>query len=525
MNTELIGHLVRLRYKLMWARTRTRNGKIALFLAGYILLIMVIAIFSAGGIGAGIVAVRTGKGYPVAAALLAGMYVQAALASVLLGFGMNTIFSDAEMRRYPLRSGERLLVRHLIGILDPFWYLILALEVGLALGMYVYGAGSFWLGIVGVLLLFISNYLFARVIGQLVERLVSKKGGSTLLLALIVCLGMLPGVIGPRLGKGSPALRPLVEALRYTPPAGAAQSMTHLGFAGFGGWAVVAAWIVGLASALAVLESRPIQTQVVQASEVSWESPFERVGGWLGAENAVLVGQWLRFFSRNNRFRMAYPLAIPINVFLLRIFTRQAAPGHRYLLTLGVFTLVGFMGTLQFAANQFGYVGGGFRRYMLLPTDPAAVLRTGSYTFVLLGSALIPIATLLLMIFPPFAMDWRTPVMFTGVAWSAVFLLNGIALWVTLYSPRRGNYKASFGNDLSFAANVLVIGSVLTAIFVPQMLEARKLWPNAVEADRWWIAIPLLPITMVTYFISLRRAEHVFVARREQLLAVIESRS
>ena len=29
MNTKLIGDLIGLRYKLMWAKTRTRNGKIA----------------------------------------------------------------------------------------------------------------------------------------------------------------------------------------------------------------------------------------------------------------------------------------------------------------------------------------------------------------------------------------------------------------------------------------------------------------------------------------------------------------
>ena len=34
MNTALIGELVRLRYKLLWAKTRSRNGRIALFLAG-----------------------------------------------------------------------------------------------------------------------------------------------------------------------------------------------------------------------------------------------------------------------------------------------------------------------------------------------------------------------------------------------------------------------------------------------------------------------------------------------------------
>jgi|SRR5579871_438784 len=525
MNTELIGHLVRLRYKLMWAKTRTRNGKMALFFAGYILLVMAIAIFASGGIGTGIAAVRLGHGSTMAAVLLGGMYLQATLASVLLGFGMNVIFSDAELRRYPLGSGERLLVRHLVGILDPFWYLILALEIGLGLGMYFFGQGSFWLGMVAVVLLFLSNYAFARVVSQLVERLVSKKGGSTLLLAFIVSLGLLPSALEPQMKKHPAAFRPLLEFLRHTPPAAAAQSMTYADVRGFIGWAVLAAWIVGLLLVLALLERQPIRMHTVRSGKMSWDSPFERVGAWLGPQNAILVGQWLRFFSRNNRFRMAYPLTLPVCAFLLTIFSRQAKPGYQYMLTMGAFTIVGFMGTIQFAVNQFGYTAGGFRRYLLLPTDPAAVLRTGSYTFVMLGSALIPIAAIILLLFPPFPIDWRTPVLFVGVAWSATFALNGVALWITLFSPRRGNYTASFGNDLSFAGNVLVIGSMLIAILSPQILAANQLYPNAVGPELWWIVIPLLPVAMVFYRLSLRRAERVFVRRREALLAVMEGRA
>jgi hypothetical protein len=523
MNTKLMGELVKLRYKLIWAKTRTRNGKIALFFAGYILLIMVIAIMGAGGIGAGILAVRTGKGYQVAAALLAGMFLQAVLATVLLGFGMSAIFSDSEMRRYPLLARERLLVRHLVGILDPFWYLILALELGLALGMYVYGTGSFWMGLIAVLLLFISNYLFARVLGQLVERLVSKKGGSTLLLGLIICVGMLPAAIGPQLKKGSHALRPIIEVLRYTPPAAAAQSMTHAALPALGGLAILAGWILGLAAALAVLERRPVKVRVAQTTKLSWESPFERIGAWLGPDNAILVGQWLRFYSRNNRFRMIYPLAAPLTAFLIEAFPRQAAPERGFIVTLGAFTIVGFMGTVQFAVNLFGYLGGGFRRYLLLPTDPAAVLRTGSYTFLLLGAPLIPVATLILVLFPPIPMDWRTPVMFAGAALSAMFAMNGVALWVTLLAPRRGNYNASFGNDLSFAANVVVIGSILILIFGSRALA--KASPHAIGPESWWLAIPLLAVAVAFYFASLRRAEHTFVARREQLLAIMEGRA
>ena len=59
----MIGDLIALRYKLMWAKTRSRNGRIALFFAGYLLLIVAWP-RSAGRRAAsapGIVAVRSGN--------------------------------------------------------------------------------------------------------------------------------------------------------------------------------------------------------------------------------------------------------------------------------------------------------------------------------------------------------------------------------------------------------------------------------------------------------------------------------
>src|SRR3982751_1858742 len=114
MNTKLIGDLIGLRYKLMWAKTRTRNGKIALFLTGYLLLVLVIALLAAGGIGAAVVAVRAGKALFITRIMLTSLFAQALLATVMLGFGMSAIFSDRELRRFPVRAFDRRLVRHLI---------------------------------------------------------------------------------------------------------------------------------------------------------------------------------------------------------------------------------------------------------------------------------------------------------------------------------------------------------------------------------------------------------------------------
>ena len=197
MNFDLIGNLVRLRYKLLWAKTRTRNGRIAIFMVCYLLVVLLIALFATGGFGVALVAVRTGKAEWVAQTVLSGLYAEAVLAAVVLGFGVNAIFSEAQLRRYPLKARERRVARHLIGIVDPFWCLILAVEVGLVVGLYVASAGSFWLGIIAVLLLFVSNYLLARVVALVLERLMQRKFGAALLLGALSAWASCPPSSSP----------------------------------------------------------------------------------------------------------------------------------------------------------------------------------------------------------------------------------------------------------------------------------------------------------------------------------------
>ena len=101
------------------------------------------------------------------------------------------------MRRFPLRAQERRLARHFIGIVDPYWILFFALDLGLTVGLYLFGSGNFGYGLIAVLLLFICNYLAARVLAMLVQRLTSKRFGSMVLLAAVMMVGMLPATLQP----------------------------------------------------------------------------------------------------------------------------------------------------------------------------------------------------------------------------------------------------------------------------------------------------------------------------------------
>ena len=85
MDFEAIGGLIGLRYKLLWARTRSRNGRIALFVVGYLIFVLVLLLLGAGGLGTGMVAVRSGKAETVARIVLGSLFVEMILLTVILG--------------------------------------------------------------------------------------------------------------------------------------------------------------------------------------------------------------------------------------------------------------------------------------------------------------------------------------------------------------------------------------------------------------------------------------------------------
>ena len=527
MNLELIGNLIRLRYKLLWANTRTRNGKIALFFAGYLLLVMVVALLAAGGLGAGMAAVRSGHGTPLAGALLTGIFLQGLLASVVLGFGMTVVFSETELRRYPLKARERRLTRHFIGIADPFWILFFALDLGLAFGLYLFGAGSFWYGLLAVLLLFVCNYMGARVLAMLVERLTSKRFGSMVMLGALMTLGFLPALLGPVLQKNKALAAEVIRLWWTTPPAAAGVAMTHTDLSVLSAFGVIALWAVALIAVLVALERWPRKTAVAQSAKIVWEDRMDRLAAVFGPRTGPLVAHWMRFYFRNNRFRTIYPLALPLTAFLLFFFTRQARGGGPFSggpfpVVLGVFGILGFVGTGQFAVNQLGYLGGGFRRFLLLPTDPAAAFRAGSFMFICLAGALILPGAILFAVFAPIPTSAAMLAMLVGFSLTSLFLVHGVALWTSLLSPRRGKYAQSFSNDLSFAGNIVIIGGMAVLLFGPRGLA--KIWPEAVSPLYWW-ATPLLALAAAGfYFASLRSASTLFRLRREQLMALFEGR-
>ena len=120
---------------------------------------------------------------------------------------------------------------------------------------------------------------------------------------------------------------------------------------------------------------------------MSFESRYDRVAAALGFDNAPLVGWWLRFYRAEQPLQGDAPdLASHGRVPDVQYgLARQKAPGF-FVAALGTFPIITFLATSRFMVNQFGYLGGGYRRCFLLPVEPAAVLRTGSYASLLLSA-------------------------------------------------------------------------------------------------------------------------------------------
>src|ERR1035441_7423956 len=159
------------------------------------------------------------------------------------------------------------------------------------------GAGSFWFGLIAVLLLFAANYLLARVVGLCIDQLMQRKGGGAVLMGLIMTLAFMPGVLGQVARKNPAAVSAVVRRFRFTPPFGAAAAMIHPDSLGaLHGLVTIATWILGLAALLVWLEKPPPRRQVAESVKIEWDSRFDRVGAVFGPHMGPLVGHWLRFY-------------------------------------------------------------------------------------------------------------------------------------------------------------------------------------------------------------------------------------
>lgn len=523
LHSRLLGHLLGLRYRLLWAQTRSRNGRIALFISAYLFGMMVFALLAFGGFGAALAGVKSGHAELVARIVLAAFFFNGLTASVILGFGMDSVFSGAALRRYPLSALDRLVARQLTAFFEPLWMIVLALYLGLAFGFYALGVCGFWLGLTAALFLIVVNYLLARVLLNLVERLMNTRWGAAVMLGVILCFSLLPGLLAPRLLHHRELLAPVEWVMQFTPPFTAAHAISG---ATAGAAALdllaLALWSAALLAAIFWFEHRPPTVRTVVRAKAQWDSAYDRIAAHFGPVYAPLAGKMLRYFMRSNRVRYNYVLAVPLMAFLTYSQSRRGGEAAVFAVALSAFALVGFIGTAVLAVNQFGYDGGGFRRWFLLPVAPETVFRASSLTTLAVSGSLLPPAFLLWFAVAPVHTTPVMAVMLMSSGVGGLLLFNALGLWTTLYSPRRSSFAQTFGNNLSMGGNILTIGGVMVFVLLPLLL--RGAGRQELLLTHWW-AFPLfLALAGGFYCFTLQAGAARFRTRRERLMAILEGR-
>lgn len=515
----LLKNLLGLRYRLLWAHVRSRKGKTVLFLVGYLFAVLIIVLLALGGFSAALASIRLGKAELVARIVLGGFYLFGIFASVVLGIGVNEVFSDAALRRYPLSAGSRVAARHLTAFLEPLWMFLLAFNLGVAIGFSVFGVASLWLSALAAILLVVTNFLLARgVVGAFGWVMASRFAPLGMLALVGSSLGL------PQLFRNQ-GFRSLAIALSsYTPPFAAAKAMTGTeGLSSVLGVLYLLGWCAGLAVLLLVLDRLPVPSRTVAGARATWDSPFDRIAALFGPALAPLIGKTLRYYARSPHTRYNYPLALPVVVSMVATQSRSdASPMGAFLSALGLISLTGMMCTGALPLNIFGFDAAGFRRYLLQPVAPARILRATSLAGLIPGATLIPPVLFLWMLFPPVPTDARMLAMLISSAVVGLLLFHTLGLWTSLLSPRPIEFNLQFGNKLSLAANVVMMGCFVGS-FMLLPTGLRALGASTVMRY-WWVAPLILFATIGSYLLSLRAGALVFAARRERILSLLEGR-
>jgi hypothetical protein len=521
IDLRLLAALLHLRYRLLWATARSRMGKVTLLLVGYLFAVLLAAFLLVGGVGAAVAAARAGKTELVLRVVLGGFFLNAVLTAIILGVGVNPAFSDAALRRFPLRTRERFVARHVTAILDPMWLLVLAVDLGLAAGCAMLGVGPAWLALPAAVLLVTSNYLVAQVLVALVDRVMRTRVGR-MALGLVVFLGVcLAPALPLRAVTRTPGfLSAAAGAATATPPLIAAAAMSSLAWRATGQVLALLTWCLALAGTLMALERwRPV-ARIAAATSAAWDTPHDRAAALFGSALAPLAGKMLRYLTRSPQVRMNTLLGAP-SLVLLVVTTGHDEPAAMFPMALGglAFIAGGSSGALYL--NLFGFDGAGFRRYFLLPVSASRVLLVASVAVLLPGACFIPVALLLWVVYSPIQTDLRSLAMLASSGLVGLLLFPTIGVWTSVLAPTAIEFDRTWGNKLSLAANAVMVASIFCFFGFLLALHALGIGNDAL-VRHWWVASLLVLLTLAAYSLTIRVAGRVMTDRRERMLELID---
>ena len=94
--------LLALRYRLVWARARSRRGRIVALAIASAVVAIVAVIAGLGGLAAGAAAMQSGRDVLVARVAFNAVFLVAVAAGIFFGVEVAPAFSDRSLRRYPI---------------------------------------------------------------------------------------------------------------------------------------------------------------------------------------------------------------------------------------------------------------------------------------------------------------------------------------------------------------------------------------------------------------------------------------
>lgn len=517
-------HLLGLRYRLLRAQARLSNGKFILYLTGCLLFGLAAVFLQFGGIGAVTAAIYSGKAELTTGILLSVIYANAILFALLLGIGLDPVFSDEVLRRYPLRRVERFAARQVLSILEPIWLLILMLYIGMALGFSLSGIASFRIAVPAAVLLAISNYLPARILSMLVDRLLAVKHGPQILLIVVMLLFMLPALLIRIDWESSTLQQNVLPSLQWFPPFAAAAVFTgKFSLLGLGWTLYLLICCFALAAAVFRLDHLPMPARSITDKQSlplqTGDSFYDRVADYFPADIGPLVGKILRYYVRSPQLRFNYLFSLfGILPFTMLLGGREDA-ARSFSLAVGYISIVGYISMGAMTSNVFGFDNNGFRRYFLLPVSAKSVLKASAAVPLLLGIAVVIVSIALWLIITPASFEGRMLLVLLSSGFAGLLLFQALGIWVSLFNPRAIPFKISFGTRLSAGANALMIAAIFLLFLLPSI-------PDTIGMQKvlalWWIALVLLLGTAAFYIATLHTGAIAFSNRRERMLATIE---
>jgi hypothetical protein len=524
MTEDFLGKLwtlVKLRYLLIWAQARTRNGKIALLFLLYLLGASTAFVFAISGFGTAIAEEEYAQdGFLIRWALTA-LFTNGLGLPLLFGGSARAAFTDEALRRYPVDERQRFLVRQIIGALDPIWLILSVGVFSMVVGFSWVGKGYLLTGALGALFFIISNYLAAVIVLSIVGLMVRTRRGSAILGILVlgvISFGPLALSVVTTL-KGRYVWDRFDQLLMATPPGAAATMMLGRSAAAvIISLMILIAWCIGLMLILKRLENAPPVSETVWSGSVIWNDFYDRATGVFGASYGPLVGKALRYNLRCNLIRFSL-LTSPLLVVLGKYMIPGRSRDGELIITLALFFMTSSATGAAMMLNLFGFDDAGIRRYAVMPSTFATALRAANIASLALRAVTMLVAFGLWAIVSRSQVSWRIIVVVFIVVVSSLFLFNALGLWTSVFSSKRANFDSMWNNRLSIGANIVMVGGVVVP-YIFAIVMSERLAPETIF-HFWWILALLMLLSISFYIFSFVAVAPALNARRERLIDII----